>query len=184
VLHLCREPKGSIGSRLSFLTLVAVIPAIYAVVVVFVLLVSFFGLQSSVSKLGLWIGGLIIGVFFGALILFFVPGAFKSFFGREVFVNAMTCDIAVDSGPDTLDQVEVITLRPVESASSKPRSLERPFSLRWMLEITVLEFRGIYLQWQSSMGIARSKPSWQLRHGIYNHPNCVDEIVRWLRRVT
>jgi hypothetical protein len=176
---------GSIGSRLSFLTLVAVIPAIYAVVVVFLLLVSFFGLQSSVSKLGLWIGGLIIGVFFGALILFFVPGAFKSFFGREFLINGMTCDIAVDSGPDTLGQVEAITLRPIEAASSKPRSLELPFSLRWMLEISLLEFRGMYFQMlHSRMWHARSKPSWQLRHGIYNHPNCVDEIVRWLRRVT
>jgi hypothetical protein len=175
---------GSIGSRLSFLTLVAVIPAIYAVVVVFLWLGSFFGLSAE-SKLGLWIGGLMIGVFFGALILFFVPGAFKSFFGREFLVNAMTCDIAVDSVPDTLGQVEAITLRPVEAASSKPRSLERPFSLRWMSEISLLEFRGIYFQLlQSSMGLARSKPSWQLRHGIYNHPNCVDEIVRWLRRVT
>ena len=175
---------GSIGSRLSFLTLVAVIPAIYAVVVVFLWLGSFFGLSVE-SKLGLWIGGLMIGVFFGALILFFVPGAFKSFFGREFLVNAMTCDIAVDSVPDTLGQVEAITLRPVEAASSKPRSLERPFSLRWMSEISLLEFRGIYFQLlQSSKGLARSKPPWQLRHGIYNHPNCVDEIVRWLCRVT
>jgi len=54
-----------------------------------------------------------------------------------------------------------------------------------MLEVSLLEFRGIYFQvLQSSMGQARSKPSWQLRHGIYNHPNCVDGIVRWLRRVT
>ena len=156
---------GSIGSRLSFLTLVAVIPAIYAVVVVFLLLVSFFGLESSLSKSGLWIGGLIIAVFFGALILFFVPGAFKSFFGREFLINGMTCDIAVDSGPDTLGQVEAITLRPIEAASSKPRSLERPFSLRWMLEITVLEFRGMYLQWQSSLQ-CQSSLQWQSSMGI------------------
>ena len=175
---------GSIGSRLSFLTLVAAIPTIYAVVIVFVWLGSFFGLNGE-SKLGLWMGVLMIGVFFGALILFFVPGAFKSFFGREFLVNGMSCDIAVDSVPDTLGQVEAITLRPIEAASSNPRSLERPFSLRWMLEVSLLEFRGIYFQvLQSSMGQARSKPSWQLRHGIYNHPNCVDGIVRWLRRVT
>lgn len=175
---------GSIGSRLSFLTLIAAIPAIYAVVIVFVWLGSFFGLNDE-SKLGTWMGGLMIGVFFGALILFFVPGAFKSFFGREFLVNGMSCDIAVDSVPDTLGQVEAITLRPIEAASPKPRSFERPFSLRWMLEISLLEFHGIYFQLhQSSMGQARSKPSWQLRHGIYNHPNCVDEIVRWLRRVT
>ena len=117
------------------------------------------------------------GVFLGSLIMFFVPGVFKSFFfGREFLVNAMTCDIAVDSVPDTSGQVEAITLRPVEAA--KLGSLERPFSLPslerpfrpWMSESSLLEFRR--------------NPSWQLRHGIYNHPNSVDEIVRWLRRVT
>jgi hypothetical protein len=172
---------GSIGSRLSFLTLVAAIPAIYAVAIGFIWMGSFFVLNGE-SKLGQWIGVLMIGVFFGALILFFVPGAFKSFFGREFLVNGMSCDIAVDSVPDTLGQVEAITLKPIEAASSKPRSLERPFSLRWMLEISLLEFRGIFQVLQSSKGQARTKPSWQLRHGIYNHPNCVDEIVRWLHR--
>ena len=120
-----------------------------------------------------------------ATIPIMLAGAFKCFFGREFLVNGMSCDIAVDSVLDTLGQVEAITLRPIEAASSKPRSLGQPFSLRWMLEVSLLEFRGIYFQvLQSSMGQARSKPSWQLRHGIYNHPNCVDGIVRWLRRVT
>ena len=173
---------GSIGSRLSFLTLVAVIPAIYAVVIVSLMLSSFFGLSAG-SKLGLLLGILMIGVFFGALILFFVPGAFKSFFGREFLVNGMSCDIAVDSVPDTLCQAEVVTLRPIEAVSSKSRSSERPFSLRWMLEITLLEVRGIYVYWrQSTTGLGRSKSSWSLRHGIYNHPNCVGEILGWIRR--
>jgi hypothetical protein len=150
--------------------------------IVLVSLQLVFGLQPRGSELGLlWAIGLVlvlVALPLGALAFFFLPGAFKSFFfGREFLVNAMTCDIAVDSVPDTLGQVEAITLRPVEAASSKPRALERPFSLRWMLEISLLEFRGIYFP-------ARSKPSLQLRHGIYNHPNCVDEIVRWLRRVT
>jgi len=176
---------GSIGSRLSFIILDVVFPAFYAVLIFCLLLGSFFGLSAD-SNLGLLLGGLLIGVFFGTLISFFVPGAIKSFFfGREFLINAMTCDIAVDSVPDTLGQVEAITLRPVEATSSKPRSLERPFSLRWMWQISILELRGIYRQFlQSLMGLRSSKPSWQLRHGIYNHPNCVDEIVRWLRRVT
>jgi hypothetical protein len=175
---------GSIGSRLSFVTLVAVIPAIYSLVMFFVWLRSVFGLGAE-SKYALWIGGLMMGVFFGTLILFFIPGAFKSFFfGREFLVNAMTCDVAVDSVPDTLGQVEAITLRPVEADSSKSRVLERPFSLRWT-SISSLEFGRIYFQVpQSSMDFVPSKPSWQLRHGIYNHPNCVGEIVQWLRRIT
>jgi hypothetical protein len=41
---------------------------------------------------------------------------FKSVsFGREFLVNALVCDIAVDSVPDTLDQVEAITLKPRSS---------------------------------------------------------------------
>jgi hypothetical protein len=37
------------------------------------------------------------------------------------------------------------------------------------------------LQWHS---VALEFQRWQLRHGIYNHTRCVDEIMRWLRRVT
>jgi hypothetical protein len=173
---------GSIGSRLSFLMLVAVIPAIYSVVVVCAMLSSSLGLSAG-SKLGSLLGWLMFSVFFGALILFFVPGVFKSFFGREFLINGMSCDIAVDSVPDTFGQAEVITLRPIQAASAITRSSERPFSLRWMLEISLLELHGIYDYWlQSTTGQRRSKPSWLLRHGIYNHPNCVDEILRWLRR--
>jgi hypothetical protein len=189
---------GSIGSRLSFLTLVGVIPGIYAAVVVFIMLSSLFavGPESQV-----WMGGLMIGSFFGALIFFFVPGAFKSFFGREFLVHAMTCDIAVDSVPDTLSQVDAITLRPVEAASSKSawtsfgfglefknpyRSSERLFSLRWFSEMIRIWWRG----WRTGEFVKPGKyyrlrkSSWRLRHGIYNHPDCVDEIVHWLRRVT
>jgi hypothetical protein len=169
---------GSIGSRLSFLTLVAVFPTISTVGWLI------FGVSHRLGfRLELWVAGLVlVALPLLALAFFFLPGGFKSFFfGREFLVNAMTCDIAVDSVPDTLGQVEAITLRPVEAVLSKPRALERPFSLRWMLEILLLEFRKIYLFSQLPQS-TRSKPSWQLRHGIYNHPNCVDEIVRWLRR--
>jgi hypothetical protein len=178
---------GSIGSRLSFFTLVAVIPSLCAVLFVFMWLGSQFGLSAE-SKLQLWMQGLLIGCLLGPLILFFVPGAFKSFFGREFLVNAMTCDIAVDSVPDTLGQVEAITLRPVEAASSNPRSSERPFSLRWMLRLVGEGVMpdGHPLRWSSEefQIYLRGESPWRLRHGIYNHPNCVDEIVRWLRRVT
>lgn len=188
---------GLIGSRLSFLTLVGVIPAMYVAALVFG------GLGEAVDdpELQAWMGLLMIGSFFGALIFFFVPGAFKSFFGREFLVHAMTCDIAADSVPDTLGQVEAITLRPIEAASSKSawtnvmlglemknpyRSSERLFSLRWFSEMTRISWRELrtgefFLPWKY---YRLSKPSWRLRHGIYSHPDCVDEIVRWLRRVT
>ena len=172
---------GSIGSRLSYLVLVGVIPAIYAISAFLAALSSL--LIPFDSDSGSWIGFLMLGSFFGALIFFFVPGAFKSVFGREFLVNALVCDIAVDSGPDTLGQVEAITLRPVEAAPSKQEECQkpsdRPFSLRRlseMMRIWLWEFATISRQ--------DNKSSWQLRHGIYSHPDCVDEIVRWLRRVT
>ena len=124
----------------------------------------------------------------GAPIFLVLPGLFKGFFGREFLVNALVCDIAVDSVPDTLGQVEAITLKPVEAASSQPewtslmsgleikwpcRSSERLFSLPWWSEMIRMRTRKFTR--------FRLGKSWQLRHGIYNHPACVDEIVRWLR---
>src|SRR5262249_15113554 len=97
----------------------------------------------------------------------------KSFFGREFLVNALVCDISVDSAPDTVGQVEVITLRPVEV-------IRKNFSIP--TDLTDLRRLG---EIPNLIGIMPfSKSSWHLRHGIYNHPDCVDEIVRWLRRVT
>jgi hypothetical protein len=98
----------------------------------------------------IWVA-LFVGSLLGRMIFLVLPGVFKSVFGREFLFNALVCDIAVDSVPDTLGQVEAITLRPVEAAQSH----DRPLSLR---------------RWLS-----------QLRHEIYKHPHRVDEIVRWLR---
>jgi len=39
-------------------------------------------------------------------------------------------------------------------------------------------------QFQLAPGVPLNKSYWHMRHGIYDHPHCVDEIVRWLRRVT
>jgi hypothetical protein len=177
---------GSIGSRLSYLVLVGAIPAMLTMM----MFVSFLNLVIKLPTLVF--GILMLSSYLGALIFFFVPGIFKSFFGREFLFNALVCDIAVDSGPDTLGQVEVITLRPVEAASSKPeesrspyRSSEPLFSLRWfseMMRIGLREFRNLMAE--PLMGMRLGKSAWHLRHGIYDHPHCVDEIARWLRRVT
>jgi len=154
---------GSIGSRLSYLVLVGAIPAI-------VTMTMFVSYLSFVIKLPSAVFGILMfSSFFGALIFFFVPGVFKSFFGREFLVNALVCDISVDSAPDTVGQVEVITLRPVEVVRKNFSIPTDPQRFGWD---------------PNFMGMPFSKPSWHLRHGIYNHPDCVDEIVRWLRRVT
>jgi hypothetical protein len=191
---------GSIGSRLSYLMLVGVLPAIYmmTMLVMFTLQMVFllFSLETPV-----WPVFVLFGAAFFSPIFLVLPGMFKSiFFGREFLVNALVCDIAVDSVPDTLGQVEAITLEPVDPADSPEwislifgleswwpyRSSERLFSLPWWSEMMRIWWRGWrtgeFLKVKGRMRI--NKSSWQLRHGIYNHPDCVDTIVRWLRRVT
>ena len=176
---------GSIASRLSHLVLVVAIPVILTMSSFFLFLGQHFAWAGEV-----WVI-LMLCVCLCALIFFFLPGAFKSFFGREFLVNALVCDVAVDLGPDTLGQVEVITLRPVyEAASSVEFPSERLFSLRWFSEMMRIGWEWqksaskAPFQFQLAPGVPLSKSYWRLRHGIYDHPHCVDEIVRWLRRVT
>jgi hypothetical protein len=186
---------GSIASRLSYLLLVGAIPMLVTMSSLFAAL---FQLLDARWAAVVW-GILILCVYLGTLIFFFLPGAFKSFFGREFLVNGLVCDVAVDSGPDTLGQVEVITLRPVYEAASSVEfpsfPSERLFSLRWFSEMMRIGWEWQKSEWQKSpwkagfqfqlaRGMPLSKSSWHLRHGIYNHPDCVDEIARWLRRVT
>jgi hypothetical protein len=190
---------GSIGSRLSYFVLTGVLPAIYMMSLLLIMLLTpvFFLLPQGEQPV--WPAILFIGAIVCAPMFLILPGAIESiFFGREFLVNALVCDIAVDSVPDTLGQVEAITLKPVEAGSSEPgwisygfglemkwsyRSSERRFSPRWWSEMIRIWWRG----WRTGeflKSVRLSKSSWQLRHGIYNHPHCVDEIVRWLRRVT
>src|SRR5262249_13798225 len=123
---------GSIGSRLSYLQLVVVLPLLFfiaflsASVVAWVADSMFFHIVAVVC-------------IFGAPLSLVLPGVFKSAFGREFLLNAIGCDIAADSIPDTVNKVEAKTLPP------------------------------------------EAVPFPQLRHGIYNHSGCVDEIVRWLQ---
>jgi hypothetical protein len=172
---------GLIGSRLGYLVLVGVIPAIVLVLMYVPLPVVMFYPDGAGPLLLYFV---LIGTWICAPIFLVLPGVIESFFfGREFMVNAFVCDIAVDSVPDTSGQVEAITLIPVESAPSEwtnyvfglefKRSDMMRISWREFGKGEVFRIRG---RWRFS--------SWHLRHGIYNHPHCVDEIARWLRRVT
>ena len=181
---------GSLGSRLSYLVLIGVVPAVSAVITFgYCMMVIFFSYQVQsdlVDKLR-WVVGFTM---LSSLLFLVLPGVFKSFFfGREFLVNALVCDIAVDSVPDTLGQVEAITLKPVASAFSElewqrfifgmevewPYSSEPIFTLRWWSE-TIRQWRtGIPAPPNAKFGELLS-----LRHRIYDHPHCVEEIVRWL----
>jgi hypothetical protein len=187
---------GSIGSRLSYLVLVS-LPAINMIgllgIMFAVLMFFFLSLEPP-----LWIESVFVGAALCSPMFLFLSGVFKSiFFGREFLLNALICDIAVDSVPDTLGQVEAMTLKPFEAASSKSewisfisgleakwlyRSSERFFSLRWWSDMMRIWRRG----WRTGEFLKlniRFRKSPGLRHRVYNHPACVDEIVPWICRV-
>ena len=84
---------GLIGSRLGYLVLVAVIPAIFVLAYVPFLVVMFY--PDAASPLLYFV---LFGTWICAPIFLVLPGVIKSFFfGREFMVNAFVCDIAVDS---------------------------------------------------------------------------------------
>ena len=123
---------GSIGSRLSYLLLVGVLPWLYWIV----FLLASLGAVANLPFFRI----IVVVCILGAPLSLILSGIFKSAFGREFLLNAIGCDIAADSIPDTVNKVEAKTLPPVEAAS--------------------------FLQ---------------MRHVIYNNPQCVIEIMRWLQ---
>jgi hypothetical protein len=98
---------------------------------------------------------LVYGLCFATLLFLVLPGAFKSAFGREFLIGAMRCEIAADSVPDASEGIEIITLPPLDKAKSNSKRRVKD----------------------------KVTPSSKLRHKIYNHPECVNEIGRWFRRV-
>jgi hypothetical protein len=126
---------GAIASRLSNFLLFVGIP-------------TFIAILAFLMGLGSWLPGedkirpllpfIVDGAAFGAVLCLFLPGLFKSVFGREFLIGGMVCEIATDSVPDTSSQLNAITLPPASNG--------------------------------------------RLRHGIYNHEDCVKQIVDWLRQ--
>ena len=113
--------------------------------------------------------------FLGGPILLFVASVFKSVFGREFLIRAIVCDIAVDLVPDTSGASRRQLPKPFKASKPlSPRSLWSFVGL-WSFVVSL---------WFSPGGTVISGGSLHLRHRIYDHPDCVDEIVRWLRRVT
>ena len=90
-----------------------------------------------------------------ALFVFvFAPGAFKSGYGREFLLNANYCDINSQSVPDTVDR------------QSETKSTSELEPSNWRTVITL-----------NQTADARTR----LRHGLYEHPQCVDRIADWLK---
>jgi hypothetical protein len=150
---------GSIGSRLSYLMLVGLLPvACWAILGSMIAGAAIPILAPSESLLGpvIAISAASAGIFL------LLPGVFKSVFGREFLLNGLTCDIAADSVPDTLYGVQAITL-PLTEEAPNAGSTDRTDKV-------------LLKNWADSI--------LRLQHGIYNHPECVKAIVEWLRHVT
>lgn len=145
---------GSIGSRLTYLTLIGLLPAAYVVgLTLLVVARLLFSPDERTAELLMLV--LVYGLCFATLLFLVLPGAFKSAFGREFLIGAMRCEIAADSVPDASEGIEIITLPPLDKAKSNSKRRVKD----------------------------KVTPSSKLRHKIYNHPECVNEIGRWFRRV-
>lgn len=87
-----------------------------------------------------------------AFVFLVAPGAFKSSYGRELFLNARGCDINSQQAPDTID-------RQPEATSDFNQS-------NWGRVVTLPQ-------------TADTRTT--LRHGLYEHPQCADRIADWLK---
>jgi hypothetical protein len=88
------------------------------------------------------------------LVLLSAPGAFKCGYGRELLFNARSCEMNTHSAPDTIDRQSKAQLASDFSSSS------------WGTVVTL----------HQTVEVRRG-----LRHGLYNHPQCADKIVDWLK---
>jgi hypothetical protein len=105
---------GAIGARLTSLLLRKIVPSIFLIgLALLAIFSSFLATWEPQVDETVWMYGCALVT----LMLFFLPGLFKSAFGREFLLGAMVCDIAVDSVPDTSGLAQAITLPPVEAIS-------------------------------------------------------------------
>ena len=86
--------------------------------------------------------------------LLFAPGAFKSFYGRELLFNSQGCQINSQSNPDSIDRQS-----DVHFGSQSIRS-------SWGTVVTL----------HQAEGVRRG-----LRHGLYADPQCAELIAGWLQ---
>jgi hypothetical protein len=91
-------------------------------------------------------------------ILLLVPALFNGRFGREFLIGAIRCEIATDSTPDSV-RARIITLE-TPYQPLVPNTSIRP---TWRTALSPQDF------------------SLRMRHKIYDHPDCVPGIVKWIK---
>jgi hypothetical protein len=91
-------------------------------------------------------------------ILLLVPALFNGRFGREFLIGAIRCEIATDSTPDSV-RARIITLE-TPYQPLVPNTSIRP---TWRTALSPQDF------------------SLRMRHKIYDYPDCVPGIVKWIK---
>jgi hypothetical protein len=157
--------SGSIGTAFNRFVLRVLWNRLYVVLGI-VLTVTF--------PVGLWRGGptsierwATVGFFVvmaGTCLCLLIPGLFKSPFGREFLIGASRCEIATESTPDSI-RARIVTLN---------TPYQGPLTTSDWVEALLEWYRRLRGR-QTSTSTALS-----LRHSIYNNPDCVLEIVKWL----
>jgi hypothetical protein len=114
---------GSIGSRLSSRALILISMSVSFVLVVlaFVIFVMTLAGWSLPKEWDYWLPLIMGACALSALAILFLPGIYKSGFGREFLTMGFLCEIAADSTPDTVSRIDSTTVSSVEE--KKRRSL-------------------------------------------------------------
>jgi hypothetical protein len=87
-----------------------------------------------------------------------LAGLFRMVFGRELFNTSLLLEVSAESSPDTFQHARVVTF-------PDPEGKEALYSWRSEGPLEPPRQRG-------------------LRHGLYQRPEVIDEIVRWIAEVT
>lgn len=166
---------GALGSRLSFLFVTKWIPRLFfraAFGLLSLVFVAWILGEGQVAGGGyLW---LMYVLSIWLVILIALPGVFKSVFGKELLFGSLRCEIAVDSGPDGDERIEVLTL------SSNPVRVSSPFSLRDIPFATSTVGLARRLMGMKSADIP--VPEANLRHAIYDDSRTPQYIANWIMR--
>jgi len=96
----------------------------------------------------------------GTCICLLIPGLFKSPFGREFLLGASRCEIVTESTPDTV-RARIVTLH----------TPHQELNIDWVEALLV---------WCHRLRGTSTSKALSPRHSLYNNPDCVPEIVKWL----
>jgi hypothetical protein len=98
---------GTIGNRLTHLLLGSLLPRLSGIFILVMLVSLPFGtFDSAGTRFGIVAFGWTCAL---ASLVFFLPGCFRSFFGRELLLGCWRCEMCVDSSPDTIAGIRVKT---------------------------------------------------------------------------